>query len=499
MSARRISGEPGLWPLHDVSSSRSAESTALLRSAPQALMQAAGISLARFVVATHPHARPVLVLAGPGNNGGDGLVAAMHLQRCGLPVEVQLLGDVHRLPPDAALALQQAEQSGVPVHANGRSFAPLTPAPGLVIDALLGLGMQRVAEGAIAEAIAWMNACGVPILSVDLPTGLHADTGVALGGLAVNAKETLSLLTLKPGLFTGAGRDHAGQVWFDDLGEAAMGATAILCGPQRAGPGRRHASHKGSFGDVAVVGGAKGMHGAAQLAASAALTAGAGRVYLSPLDDEAVALVTERPELMLRQQWWLSPATVLRATTVVCGVGGGEAVREALPALLSHAVRLVLDADALNAVAGDSQLRSMLSARAGRGLDTVITPHPLEAARLLQSSAAQVQSDRIAAARRLSQDCRCVTVLKGSGTVVVAPDQLPRIIGTGNALLATAGTGDVLAGWIGGRWSQGQPALAAAVESAWQHGHAADRAASSGQTAPLLASDLIQAIARPIA
>lgn len=460
-------------------------------------MQAAGVSLAKLVLATHPHAEPVAVLAGPGNNGGDGLVAATCLQGCGRSVEVVLLGDAKRLPADAAMALKLAMQSGVPVHEVGDSFGPLARAPGLVIDALLGLGTRRAAEGALAEAIAWMNSCGLPIVSVDLPSGLHADTGVAMGGLAVKASTTLSLLTLKPGLFTGVGRDHSGEVWFDALIQDAQAPTAMLCGAQHADPTRPHASHKGSFGDVAVIGGARGMQGAAVLAASAALAAGAGRVYLGVLDDEAIAWAIGRPELMVRRQWWQSPASVLRDTTVVCGVGGGDTVREALPALLSHSARLVLDADALNAVAGDPQLRSMLSARAGRGLDTVITPHPLEAARLLRASAADVQSDRVAAAQRLSNDLGCVTVLKGSGTVVASPDQRLTIIGSGNALLATAGTGDVLAGWIGGRWSQTRQPMLAAVESAWQHGHAADVAASAGQTAPLLASDLIQAMAHP--
>ena len=496
MSAKRISGTPGLWPLHDMASSRRAESAALQRTAPHALMQAAGVSLAKLVLAAHPHAEPVLVLAGPGNNGGDGLVVAALLKACGRSVEVQLMGDAQRLPADAALALRQAVQSGVPVHEVGDSFVPTAHPPGLVIDALLGLGSRRAAEGALAEAIVWMNACGLPIVSVDLPSGLHADTGVALGGLAVKAGTTLSLLTLKPGLFTGVGRDHSGQVWFDALMQDAPLPTAMLCDVQHADPRRPHASHKGSFGDVAVIGGAKGMQGAAVLAASAALAAGAGRVYLGVLDDEAAAWAVGRPELMMRRQWWLSPTPVLRDTTVVCGVGGGDAVREALPALLSHSARLVLDADALNAVASDQALRSLLSSRAGRGLATVITPHPLEAARLSRTNAAEVQSDRIAAAQRLSHEFCCVTVLKGSGTVVVAPDQRPTIIGSGNALLATAGTGDVLAGWIGGRWAQGRQPMGVAIESCWQHGHAADLAASAGQTAPMLASDLIQAMTR---
>ncbi|MBC8019736.1 MAG: NAD(P)H-hydrate dehydratase, partial [Methyloceanibacter sp.] len=166
-------------------------------------------------------------------------------------------------------------------------------------------------------------------------------------------------------------------------------------------------------------------------------------------------------------------ASVLATTTVVCGCGGGDRVREALPALLSHAGRLVLDADALNAVAEDSQLQSMLASRTGRGLDTVLTPHPLEAARLLQRSAAEVQADRLDAARLLAQRWSCVVVLKGSGTIVAAPGHLPTIIGSGNALLATAGTGDVLAGMVVGLLAQAMPAFEAASAAVWLHGAAA--------------------------
>lgn len=485
MAPVRITAENGPWPLHDTDASRAAESAGLAATAPHALMQRAGFGVARFALARFPHARRVAIVAGPGNNGGDGLVAATHLHRAGLEVRVGLLGDPDRMPDDAAAALRVARDSGV-------ALAPshdLRDA-GLVIDALLGLGMSRPAEGAIADAVRAIEAAARPVLAVDLPTGLDADRGEALGALAVHAQATLSLLTLKPGLFTHEGRDHAGEVWFDDLGVALAPASAELAGVPPPRP-RPHASHKGRFGDVAVVGGAAGMAGAAWLAARAALAAGAGRVYVSPLDDES-RFDPARPELMRRPDWWRSPPPMLAATAVVCGCGGGDAVRTVLPPLIAHAGSLVLDADALNAVATDSALQALLRSRGARGAPTVLTPHPLEAARLLGTTTAQVQGDRLTAARRLAGDSLAVVVLKGSGSIVAAPGVLPSINPTGSARLSTPGTGDVLAGAIGAWLARGVDARRAAIEAVWRHGRTADLAPGTG---PVRAADLADALA----
>lgn len=446
------------------------------------------MSLARLAMALHPHVQKVRVFAGPGNNGGDGFVAAAQLARMGCGVEVVFIGSRERLPSDAAHALSAAQALGVPVSTSLDSLS----ATELHIDALLGLGAGRAAEGAMAQAIRVLNASPVPVISADLPSALEADTGVALGGMAVRASATLSMLTLKPGLFTGTGRDHAGDIWFDALGVDAGAQDADLTAGLPPGQPRPCASHKGSFGDVAVVGGASGMVGAAVLAARAALACGAGRVYCSLLDEGAALIDGGRPELMFRRQWWHSAPDVLAASTVVCGCGGGAAVSTALPPLLSHAARLVLDADALNAMAVDTQWSTLLVARARRGLSTVITPHPLEAARLLQTTASSVQSDRLGAATELASKLQCVVILKGSGTCIASPGRRPALNATGNALLATAGTGDVLAGWTAGLWSQGASAWDAACRAVWQHGHAADMAEKEGRTTPLLAADLIQ-------
>jgi hydroxyethylthiazole kinase-like uncharacterized protein yjeF len=457
-------------------------------------MAMAGLTVARLALALAPHARAVRVWAGPGNNGGDGLVAARHLHQAGVAVAVSLLADADRLPADAAWALREAGAAGVPLS-EGLPASDATC--GLVIDALLGLGARRAPQGELAAAIHAMNGASAPVLAVDIPSGLHADHGTLLGAEAVRAAATVSLITLKPGCFTGLGRDHAGEVWLDSLGHEPGPPTAWLAGAPTHLL-RLHDSHKGRFGDVAVVGGAPGMTGAAWLAARAALAAGAGRVFCCLLDEGAPLLDGARPELMGRRAWWRSAPAVLAATTVVCGCGGGKAVPAVLPPLLAHAERLVLDADALNAIAADSALRAMLQARAARGLPTLLTPHPLEAARLLGVAASQVQQDRLVCAQRLADETGAAVLLKGSGSITAAPGQTPQVNPTGNGALASAGTGDVLAGWCGARWAQCPDARPGevAASAAWEHGHAADRWPGAARGAPLRAADLIEAMHR---
>jgi len=451
------------WPLFDAATIRAIETAAAAHLPHHTLMQRAGLAVAKLALALAPNAKTIWIACGPGNNGGDGLEAALHLRRWGKQVVVTWLGDEAKAPADALASLQRA-------RAAGASFASQPPGHwDLAIDALLGIGGARALEGAMADWAARMGAASAPILAVDLPSGLGADTGA---GLAIRATHTLGLLALKPGLFTAAGRDASGQVWLDDLGVAASGdePTAWLTGPPPSSS-RPHASHKGTYGDVAVIGGAAGMAGAALLAASAALHAGAGRVYAALLDPAAFAFDPSQPELMLRA--WDS--LDLAKMTVACGCGGGDAVRAVLPKVLSAAGPLVLDADALNAIATDAQLQSLLQARSRRDRGTVLTPHPLEAARLLGRSTTQVQADRLRAARDVAERFGCVVVLKGSGTVTAAPGTTPFINPTGNARLATAGTGDVLAGMIAARLAAGVTAFEAASGAVYWHGLAADR------------------------
>ena len=460
------------WPLWNTEASRQIERLALHGLPEHTLMQRAGLAVARLALAVAPHARTIWVACGPGNNGGDGLEAALHLHRGGKTVWVTWLGDAQTAPADTRAALARAQQAGVVLQAEPPGTLAATD---LAIDALLGLGSTRAPAGQMAQWIQRMNAGPAPVLAVDVPTGLHADTGALLASTpntAVHAHHTLCLLGLKPGLFTGQGRDAAGQVWLDMLGiDTQHAPSAWLAGPPPS-TARAHASHKGSFGDVVVLGGASGMTGAALLAGSAALHGGAGRVFVGLLDEKADthALVASQPELMLR-----APETLdLAGAAVVCGCGGGEAVQAVLPRVLAQSARLVLDADALNALAADPALQGGLRQRATDQRATALTPHPLEAARLLGCSTAQVQGDRFHAARALAERFHCTVVLKGSGSVIATPGQPPVVNPTGNARLATAGTGDVLAGMLGALLAHGLPAHQAAQQAVWRHGLLAD-------------------------
>lgn len=497
-------------PLYSVAATRQIEQQAAASLPPHTLMQRAGLAAARLALALAPHARRIWVACGPGNNGGDGFEAALHLHQWDKAVVVTWTGlpsGKTGLPPDANASRERALAAGVPMA---------TEPPGdfdLCIDALLGIGARldpdRPGSALMRQWLALMQASPAPRLALDVPTGLDADSGFAAPAnapvLVANKVHpawasnvfTLSLLTLKPGLFTASGRDRAGQVWFDDLGVTASGAAAPcawLGGADHAAWPRRahaaHASHKGSFGDVAILGGESGaathMTGAALLAARAALHAGAGRVYVALLGQASLTLDPEQPELMFRNPGALD----LKTQVVVCGCGGGDAIRTVIAKVLSAATRAVLDADALNAIAADPQLQTLLAARQHRAYQTVLTPHPLEAARLLGSNAADVQADRLAAARRLAERFECVVVLKGSGTVIAAPGQTPVINSTGNALLASPGTGDVLAGMMGACIACGLNAFEAARSAVFRHGDMADQWATRRPGQGLSASAL---------
>jgi hydroxyethylthiazole kinase-like uncharacterized protein yjeF len=485
------------WPLHDTAASRALEAAAAAPLPTGRLMERAGEAAARLALALAPHARRVWIAAGPGNNGGDGYEAAWRLHAAGRDVTVSRSAGRGAPPADAPAALERARSAGVRIVDDPAPPGGLGPED-LALDALFGLGLSRPAEGRALTALHALNAAPCPVLALDLPSGLDADSGRRLGE-AVRARWTLALLSLKPGLFTADGRDCCGETWFDALGadlHAVAPSAWLLTRTDALRPARAHAQHKGSFGDVWVVGGAPGMSGAVRLAARAALAAGAGRVHLAALDPQAAGLDAAYPELLApAPQALAEAATPLERATVVCGCGGGEAVRPLLPLVLSRAGRLLLDADALNALAADPALAPLAVARAARGRETVMTPHPLEAARLLSASTAEVQADRICAARTLSERYRATVVLKGSGSVIASPGEPPWINGSGNAALATAGTGDVLAGWIGGWWSQGLAAPDAARLGVHAHGAAADRwRAARGVDAALAASELIGAL-----
>ena len=501
-------------PLFNVAATRRIEQFAASTLPPHTLMQRAGLAVARLAMAIAPHSQCIWVACGPGNNGGDGFEAALHLHQWGKRVVVTWTGaGQHGSPIDAETARSKAEAAGV-------TFCDEPPDGfDFCIDALLGIGasLDPAHEGSarIADWLQMMRARAVPCLAVDIPSGLNADTGAmssidAMQSGAARARITssserftLSLLTLKPGLFTFEGRDGAGQVWWDDLGVAVSAAEPpsawLLGADSTAQPQRLHAAHKGSFGDVAVLGGestpTSHMAGAALLAASAALHAGAGRVFVALLGGSAITVDPTQPELMFRSV----EALDLVSQVVVCGCGGGQAIKTVLQQVLTNATRLVLDADALNAVAADTALQTLLTARAARGCVTVLTPHPLEAARLLQTTTAHIQCDRINAAEQLAERYQAVVVLKGSGSLIAAPGTISRINSSGNALLATAGTGDVLAGMLGAALANGLSPFDAACGAVFAHGKLADDwlATHSGQA--LTASRLATSVADTVA
>ncbi len=486
---------PTPQPLWNAQRSKQIEQQALSLPQQPSLMERAGQATAQLACAIAPHAHQAWVLCGPGNNGGDGLVAARHLAQRGLTVWVHWLGTPDTCSADSLRAWQQLADS--PVQWLTPEHIPTLQADDIVIDALLGLGQQaRPAsqDTPLQQLLQCSYASPAHALAVDVPTGLATDSGVWLPGFEPPAhwqphsRHTLSLLTLKPGLFTHHGRDACGQIWWDDLtcGDVLQQhpPTAWLnAAPARTQ--RRHNSHKGSFGDVLVIGGASSMAGAAILAASAALHHGAGRTLLHLLAPSTNSHHTIAPDLM--QPDANSTRALLGSATVVCGCGGGSAIHAWLPEVLQQAPRLVLDADALNAIAQDAHLEAVLQARRAQGQATILTPHPLEAARLLQQSTAEIQSHRLQAAQTLAERLQCTVVLKGSGSIIASPGQTPHINPTGNARLAIGGTGDVLAGLIAARWQQQPSAHLAACEAVWEHGAMAENWPG---TQPLTASAL---------
>jgi hydroxyethylthiazole kinase-like uncharacterized protein yjeF len=488
-------------PLYTVAEIRAVEYAAAATLPPGALMQRAGQAAANAALDLLPlstaQAR-VLVLAGPGDNGGDALEAAAHLSYTGAQVTL-----IHFAPAEGRVssderqaALQRAKVS----DARFREVADASIAAtewNLVIDGLFGIGLKRPLDGALRALVETVNQLRCNVLALDVPSGLDADSGCVVGpdGVAVHATHTITFIGNKPGLHTCDGRDYAGLV---DVARLEIDASHFA--PtflhlndvkffSRHLQARRHNSHKGSYGNVAVIGGARGMSGAPILAARTAINSGAGRVYALFVED-ALPCDPGQPELMCRSAGDFE----LNTATLVIGPGLGDS--SAAHALLDQAIAsdsvLLADADAINLLAGDAALQTRLAQRQAA---VVLTPHPLEAARLLGSSIGAVQVDRLAAARTLAARLQAIVVLKGSGTVIAAPDGKAVINTTGNPALATAGTGDVLAGLCGALLAQGWPQWEAALAAVWLHGMAADVLVTEGcGPIGLTAAELIPAI-----
>jgi hydroxyethylthiazole kinase-like uncharacterized protein yjeF len=465
--------------LYSLAQIRAIEAAAQASLEPGTLMRHAGEAASAYaleLLGGFP-ARAVLVLAGPGNNGGDALEVAANLANLGVKVEVvHLAGSAPS--PEAQRALERARAS------RARFVDEVEPDRDwcLVVDGLFGIGLARPLAGRARELAALTCAMACPVLALDVPSGLDADTGAVVGpdGAAVCATHTITFLGNKPGLHTGDGCDHAGRVHVDRLGSEGLhceAAHARLNGPQLfagALAPRRRNTHKGSFGDVAVLGGARGMAGASMLATRAALFAGAGRVFAAAIDP-GLGIDPPQPEIMVRD----AAGFDFSKRTVVAGPGMGDGPGAAL--LLAKVLEgdspLLLDADALNLIAAGAELQERV--RAHRGA-VVMTPHPLEAARLLGVTAAIVQAERLENARELAQRFDAVVILKGAGSVIARPDGDVVINTSGNPGLASGGTGDVLAGLCGALLAQGWPAWEAALGGAWLHGTAADRLVEAG-------------------
>lgn len=492
---------PSSHALYLTSELRRIEQDALAALPPGTLMTRAAEAVARqamHLLGATANDAPVLVLAGPGNNGGDALQAATLLRQAGVQVQVMLCPQEASRPADAQRAFAMAQSAGLAFVAD--SPANITNGGRrLVIDGLFGIGLTRALSGPYQSLVEAVNTLRCPVLAVDIPSGLDADTGRPAGvdGTAVIATHTITFIGDKPGLHTGQGRDYAGQVSVDTLDippERFFPSRLSLSDPllfPAALRSRRHASHKGSYGDLRLVGGARGMCGALVLAGRTALHAGAGRVFAGFLDTPP-AYDDSHPELMCRRAEEM--AFDSGAVVIGPGLGTSVAAAEQLRRVLRSSVPTVFDADALNLIGADAQLKSLLRERQGPSL---LTPHPLEAARVLGTDTATVQADRVAAARRLAAECNAVVVLKGSGSVVAAPDGEAAINPTGNPALATGGTGDVLAGLCGALLAQGIAAMQAAVAATWIHGRAADELVADG-TGPvgLTAGELAPVIRR---
>lgn len=442
----------------------------------KALMQRAGAAAADWAaVLAGNGGHPILVLAGPGNNGGDAFEAARLLRQRFFDVQVVFAGEASRLPEDAAQAYRRYLDAGGTVS----SVIPEQARWSLIIDGLFGIGLARAPEEHYAEWIMAANhltardAC--PLLALDCPSGLNADKGTVFEP-AIRASHTLTFIATKPGLLTGDGPDYCGELQLAPLDLEP--ANDLLPDGQQLDFSdfaehlvpRLLNSHKGSFGNVGILGGAASMVGAAFLAGRAALKLGGGRIYMGLLDPQSPTFDPVQPELMLRR-----PAALIHAglSALACGPGLGVSVEasELLEQAMTFDFQLVLDADALNLVASESNLQQALSSRKK---PAILTPHPTEAARLLECTTGEVQADRIAAAREIVRRYRCHVALKGCGTVVATLDGHWWINATGNPGMATAGMGDVLTGIIVALLAQGWPARSALLAGVHLHGAAAD-------------------------
>ncbi len=450
------------------------------------LMCQAGAAAFTVIQRQWPEARALTLICGLGNNAGDGYVVAHLAATVGFSVTVIQLGDTAKLHGEAAEAYHEMLTTGItPIP-----YTPETRIDGdLIIDALLGIGLERNLEGLWHDAVTQINQSGTPIFSIDLPSGLNADRGVAMG-IAVEADHTLTMIAYKQGCFTADGPDHCGKLELAPLDinpldhHPPSGWLLQTIPPLEK---RRRAFHKGDAGHLLLIGGGPGMAGAIRIAAEAAARSGAGLISVATHPDHAPLLNQNRPELMVHGVSGTKALAPLlqRATVVAIGPGLGQSrwARELLEAAQSSGLPLVVDADALNLIA-QHPIRSE---------ERILTPHPGEAARLLDTTTEAVQQNRFKAVQQLQQHYGGVVVLKGNGTLISDGEKPFTLCPFGNPGMASGGMGDLLTGIVGALLAQGLSPLDAAKTGVWIHARAGDLAAAEGERG-MLASDLMEPI-----
>lgn len=430
-----------------------------------------------------PDAHKLLIVCGAGNNAGDGYVIARLALAAGFAVQVYGLAEPSRLAGDALLAYQAF------IAANGlvqKYSEHLDFTADVVVDALLGIGLSRAVTGLYADVIDAINASGLPVLAVDIPSGINADTGAVMA-TAVHAECTFTFIGLKQGLFTGEAPDYCGEIIYERLARSETVYKQVTSTINRIErkyfPKRPRHAHKGMNGHVLIVGGACGYSGAALLAGEAALRVGSGLVSLATRPEHAGFITMHRPELMCHGVETAEQLAILleKASVVVLGPGLGQSAwAKLLFTTVMHFTKpLVVDADGLNILAEQPVYRD----------NWILTPHPGEAARLLRTSTAGLQQDRFAAVSALQSKFGGVAILKGAGTLI-ADNSTIGLSTTGNPGMASGGMGDVLAGVIAGLLAQGESLVDAARQGVYGHGLAADYAALDGERG-LLAGDLM--------
>lgn len=484
----------GFLPLFDRNAARALDrrATALLGGDGYVLMQRAGQAAWQSLLQQWPSAQRISVVCGPGNNGGDGYVLARLAHRSGRKVSVLHLAEHVPRTPLAQRACTEYVSSGGRIEL----FPEALPQGDVVVDALFGIGLSRAADPAAAALIDSINLQAAPVFSLDVPSGLDSDLGSAPGKV-VHATATLQFIARHAGLYSGDALEHVGMLGLDGLDvpgetfDSAIPCATLLTDEalSRWLLPRRRNTHKGESGRALCIGGDHGHGGAIALCAEAALRSGAGLLTVATREIHVPMILARRPEAMARAVESgedLQPL-LARADAVAIGpgLGQGEWARAMLQLALASGKPLVIDADALNLIAAEPRAFA----------DAILTPHPGEAARLLGTDNAGVQRDRFTAAREIAERHDAVTVLKGAGTIIAAPGEIPRVVDAGNPGMAVGGMGDVLTGVIVALRASGMSAFDAASAGALLHSLAGDAAASEGERG-LLPSDLFPHLRR---